>query len=292
MHLRLEIEVPFYMRLEDSWTLPYSRLCPKPRLAIIENEVITVGFDAVSRQIDNSGLIATRTVIVIDVTSKVVLTDQEVNTFFIRDSLRILNRLIASYQAVTGEVRNAGYIELLGMSDVQLFANLSVDGQNIRDRWPFHNANTFPLERPEIEQIQQKMLGARMVPESLFSANAQLLTNRGQYSLAVVQAAVAVELRITRFIVRRLRHQGRSKTYVEAYRRETLGRKVRHVAPDPRSLEVYCSARPRLKELLRRLRTSFTPLRNRVAHEGHLASQEEALRCLRQMSKVFQTLPD
>lgn len=292
MHLRLEIAVPFYIRLENPWSLPYSRLCPQPRLASLESEAVTVSFDAVDRRIDNSGNVATRSVIVIEVTPTEMLTDEEVSTFFIRDSLRILNRLIASYQAVTGEVSNAGYIESLGRSDIQLFANLSVDGRDIRDRWPFHTANTFPLERPEIEQIQQRMLGARMVPESLFSASAHLLINRGQYSLAVVQASVAAELRITRFIVQRLRRQGRPKEYVDTYRRQTLGNKVRYTAPDPRSLEAYCRTRPRFKALLRRLRESFTPLRNRVVHEGHLASQEEALRCLRQMSEVFQALSD
>jgi hypothetical protein len=268
MHLRLDIEVPFYIRLEDPWSLPYSHLCPKPRLASLESEAVTVSFDAISRRVDNSGHVATRSVIVIEVTSRKVLSDQEVSTFFIRDSLRILNPLIASYQAVTGEVSNAGYIESLGMSDIQLFANLSVDGQDIRDRWPFHTASTFPLERPEIEQIQRRMLGTRMVPESLFSANAHLLMNRGQYSLAIVQAAVAVELRITRFIVRRLRRLRWPKGDVEKYRGETLGAKVWYKAPDSRSLEAYSRTRPRLKrscvDCVRALRHFATALPIRV----------------------------
>lgn len=292
LHLRFEIEVPFYIRLEGSWSLPYARLCPKPRLASLESTDVTVGFDAADRRIDNSGNVARRSVIVIEATSGKMLTDEDARKFLISDSLRILNRLIASYQAVTGAVSNAGYIEPLGLSDIQLFANLSVDGQDIRDRWPGHSTNTFPLDGPEVEQIQQRMLGARMVPELLFSANARVLINRGQYSLAVVQAAVAAELRITRFIVRRLRGQGQSKEYIDKYRGETLGTKVWHRAPDPRSLEVYCTTQPKFKALLRRLRKSFTRLRGRVVHEGHLASQEEAMRCVRQMSEVFQVLSE
>ena len=79
------------------------------------------------------------------------------NTFAIRNCLEILNRVIASYQATTGEVIDAGFIFPMGTSDMQLFAEIRVNGEDIRDRWPSLRFDTSPLSLGEVDEFKREV---------------------------------------------------------------------------------------------------------------------------------------
>ena len=209
------------------------------------------------------------------------LSEESVNTFAIRNCLNILNRIIASYQATTGEVSNAGFIVPLGTSDMQLFAEIRVNGEDIRDRWPSHNICTAPLSRDQITEFEGYLTGQEDLPLSrLFLTNAILSLEQGQYPLAVLQAATAVELRLTQVIRKKLALREWPAEAIEPYERLTLGQKLRLPRTDPRSLKFHVGRVAGFSRLHNQVDQELTKLRNDVAHRGFLASHEEAKRAV------------
>jgi len=99
---------------------------------------------------------------------------------------------------------------------------------------------------------------------------------QGQYSLAVLQASIAVELRLTQFIVQKLKLAGWLNEAIKPYKEMTLGRKLNISRPDPWSLETYFSGKD-FNNLYKRIRKSLNKLRNDVAHDGYLPSHQEAI---------------
>jgi hypothetical protein len=110
---------------------------------------------------------------------------------------------------------------------------------------------------------------------------------RGQYALAVLQAATAVEVRVTQFVARKLRTAGWSDQAVEPYERVTLGQKLQIPQTSPRSLETYLSVVSEFPTTYGQLRDDLTPLRNRVAHRGYMASSSEAIYAVQVARKVL-----
>ncbi len=203
------------------------------------------------------------------------------NTFAIRNCLETLNRVIASYQATTGEVIDAGFIFPMGTSDMQLFAEIRVNGEDIRDRWPSLRFDTSPLSLGEVDEFKRYLTGQDDLPLfKLFLTNAVLSLERGQYPLAVVQAATAIELRITQVVSSRLNVAGWSSAAIKRYEGKTLGDKLSIPKTDPRSLETYYSQVAGFPNLYKEAAKDLTPLRNKVIHRGYLPSHEEAIRAV------------
>ena len=104
---------------------------------------------------------------------------------------------------------------------------------------------------------------------------------QGQYSLAVLQAATAVELRITQVVSSRLETAGRSSKAIKRYEDKTLGGKLQIPKTDPRSLETYYSQVAEFPNLYEGTAQNLTPLRNKVIHRGYLPSHEEAIEAVK-----------
>lgn len=109
---------------------------------------------------------------------------------------------------------------------------------------------------------------------------ARLYLERGQYSLAILQAATAVELKITQIVSQNLRIAGWSEDAIKPYERMSLGRKVDIPPTDPRSLVTYFATVTGFADSYMKVRGELTPLRNRVAHHGLIAAREEAINAL------------
>ncbi|MBI2304372.1 MAG: hypothetical protein HYU86_06455 [Chloroflexi bacterium] len=276
--VKVTIDLPFFLRLEDSVSVPYDEVCKESQIPELKKQDIQITFSHIhAGSIDKSNWPHERTTVAITLEAPKQLPNDSVNTFAIQNCLEILNRVITSYQATTGEVSNAGFIFSLGTSDMQLFADIRVNGQNIRDRWPLHNSNSFPLPNSKMDEFRHYLTGQDDLPlSSLFLTNAVLSLERGQYPLAVFQAAAAVELRITQVIRGKLKAAGWSDQAIEPYEKMTLGGKLQISQTDPRSLETYFDGVSGFADVYKKAKDNLTWLRNHVAHRGYLASHKDA----------------
>ena len=185
--VEVNIPLPSFLRLENALELSYGDVCGDPPITALRGSVVQINFTRLEGVIDNSGLTHARTAVSIRAETETQLAEEEINRFAIRDCLLMANKVITCYQATTAEVSNAGYISPLGTSDIQLFAEIRVDGKNFRDRWPFHDMNTVPLSAKEEGEFSSYLLGSDLPLPRLLLTNALLLLNRGQYSLSVIR---------------------------------------------------------------------------------------------------------
>lgn len=276
--VEVSIDLPFFLRLENSFIVPYENVCKEPQLPELKMLKVQV---TVSRRpagtIDKSEWPKERSTVVIRLDTPTQLSHDSINTFAIQNCLEIINKIISSYQAITLNVANAGFIIPLGTSFMQLFAEIRVNGQDFRDRWPSHSLNTFPLPADRVEEFHSYLNDQEQLPLSkLFLTNAMLSLEIGQYSLAVLQAAISVELRLTQVVRKKLITRGWPNEAIEPYEKLTLGRKLRMTEKDPRSLKFHFSQVVGSSELFKKLDNKLIRLRNDVAHRGHLASPQEA----------------
>ena len=277
--VKVTMELPFFLRLEAPISVSYNGVCSEPYIPELSDRNIRIEF---SRRpvlpIDRSGWQYVRTTVTITLNTPRKLSVASVNTFAIQNCLEILNGVITSYQATTGEVHNAGIISPLGMSDMQLFADIRVNGKDFRDRWPGHNLNTIPLQVDKLEEFNNYLSNQNNIPLSrLFLTNASLSLQRGQYPLAILQGATAVELRVTQVIIDKLKTSGWSMKAIEPYGKMTLGNKLQLPRTDPRSLETYFNEIVGFSAIYKKVRDDLIPLRNKVTHRGYLPSHQEAL---------------
>lgn len=277
------MDLPFFLRLEGCVNVTYDEVCRESEVPELKGHNIQITFSRTpASSIDKSGWRHERTTVAIALQTPKQLRDDSVNAFAVQNCLEILNRVIISYQATTGEVSNAGFIFPLGTSDMQLFADVRVNGRDFRDRWPFHSLNTFPLPNDKIAEFKHYLTEPHNMPLSrLFLTNAALSLGRGQYPLAILQAATAVELRVTQLICAKLKTAGWSEKAIEPYEKMTLGGKLQIPRTDPRSLETYFDGVSGFAGVYTQARDDLTPLRNHVAHQGWLASHQEARRAVK-----------
>jgi len=274
--LEVSIDLPFLIRLETPVSIWYETICHENQIPDLLGKQVGISFQKVATDADDrTGWPSERTKVTIRVEAPEEWSDELTGRFAIRNCLDILNRVITSYQAATGEVSNAGFISPLGTSDMQLFADIKVNGLDVRDRWPSRGINAFPLKTDEVSEFGRYLSGELPFPMArLLFVNAITSLERGQYSLAVLQAAIAVELRLAEFIRAKLRAAGWSNPAIQPFEQMTLGGKLNLAPTDPRSVETYLPGirTPVLSELL--------PLRNDVVHRAHLATHEEGERAV------------
>ena len=275
--------------MEGAVEVPYDKVCKEPRVPELRGQNIKITFSRQgARRIDKSAWTYERTTITIMAQTAQSLSKDSKNKFAIRNCLEILNKVIASYQVTTGEVSNAGFISQMGISDMQLFADIRVDGKDFRDRWPSHSHNTKPLLAAEMAEFKHYLSGQNDLPLSrLFLINANLSLERGQYSLAVLQAATAIEIRVTQYMVGKLKENGWSQKAIAPYEKKTLGNKLQISQTDPRSLETYFTGVRGFTDIYKKVKDDLTPLRNDVAHRGYLACQEQAKRAVDMASEFM-----
>jgi len=290
--IEVTVNLPFFLRLEGPFTVRYEEICREAQLPELVGQDIKVTFSrrpvgSIDRS-DGPVKVKERTTVAIKVQTPTQLSDDSPSTFAIRNCLEILNHVILSYYSTTGEISNAGFITPLGTSDMQLFAEIRVDGKDIRDRWPSQSINTCPLQRDQITKFTAFLTGKeKWLLVRLFLTNAILSLEQGQCSLAVLQAATAVELRTTQYVTSKLKTAGWNSGKIRGYEDKTLGQKLRRYAqPDLRSLETHFGGNTNFSSLHHQLKCWFTRLRNNVTHRGHLASHQEAKRAVK-MAREF-----
>jgi hypothetical protein len=273
----VRLDLPFYLRLKDHTTVRYEEVCHESQIDQLLGREVVISFSPRrAGEIDKSDVPKVQTTIAIKVVAPVQLSEGDVNKFAIKNCLEIINRLVTAYQAATREMSNAGYIVPLGMSYMQLFAHIQINGNDFRDRWPSHNIDTFPLPDDTLADFNRFVTGQGRLPlADVFLSNAALSLNLGQYPLAVLQAATAVELRTTQIIREKLEGNGWSDQAIKPYERMTLGQKLQLPKTDPRSLQTYYDGIAGFDNVFNKAKDELTRLRNQVAHRGHLPSFEE-----------------
>jgi len=282
-NVEVTIELPFFLRLEGSISVKYDEVCKKSVLQELSEHDIKITFSRrPAASIDKSDISYERSTIMLKLEAQKQLSGDSINFFATRNCLEILNRIITSYQVTTGDVNNAGFIFSMGTSDMQLFADIRVNGMDIRDRWPFHKYNTIPLSKNKETEFKAYLTNQQDLPLSnLFFTNAALSLERGQYPLAILQAATAVELRITQVICGKLMTAGWSDKAIKPYTNKTLGGKLKIPNTDLRSLETYFNGVKGFPDVYMKVKDNLTPLRNNVAHRGYLASDAEAVKTVK-----------
>ena len=262
----------FYLRLDSALLVPYESVCRESCIREFAGKQIQISFSSgPAGTIDNADWTEKPMAVVsirIDADSEP--SEETVNLFAIRNCEEILNWLITCYQAATGEVSNAGFVGSIGTSDIQLFADIRLNGRDIRARWPSHSFNTLPLQDTEIKAFESYLCRQEDLPLArLLYINAMTSLEQGRYWQTVLQAAAAVEVRITDAVCKRLKSAAWSDAAIKPFQDSTLGTKLAIPPTDPRSIETYfpgASKRPKDK---------LVPLRNRVAHRGYLPSEDE-----------------
>lgn len=283
--LRVIVDLPFYLRLAKPIKVSYDDVCQEAPLTELSGESVDISFAEIpSGRIDKSGMESAHSQVILEMSLPALLADKAIGTFAINNCREVLNRLILSYQAASGEVSNAGFIHPLGTSDMQFFADIRVDGEDVRDRWPFHSFTNMPLSPDQRDRFDLFLTGKERLPlPTLFLTNATLLLETGQYSLSVVQAASAVELRLTEYIVGKLAAAAWSATKLHSYTDKTLGAKLglgRMPLDEKESLPTYLEPQPWFPQLFSQLKDPLNRVRNHIMHDGHLATQNEALQAV------------
>lgn len=290
MKIKVKIDLNFFLRIQGPLVVSYHDVCTEGQLSELRGQKVEITF--LRRDpgaIDKSEWSAKpRSTVVMSVETAAPLLGDSKGTFAIRNCLDIINKVITSYQGATGEISNAGFIVPLGTSDMQLFAEILVDGQDFRDRWPSYSFNTVPLSAEQLREFNSYLTGLQQPPlDRLFLTNARLALEQGRYPLAVLQAATAVELRITAVVSEKLRVAGWSEQAIEPYERLTLGQKLQIPFTDTRSLETYFNGVSGFDALYKQVRGELNHLRNRVAHRGYLVTHDEAIKAVRIASKFL-----
>jgi len=133
--VEVTIDLPFFLRLEDSFIMRYEDICQESQLPeLVEKDVVITFSRKPAGTIDKSGWPKERSSIAIKVETPSQLSDGSVGSFAIQNCLEILNKVILSYHSTTGEVSNTGFISPIGTSYIQLFAEIIVDGKDLRNR--------------------------------------------------------------------------------------------------------------------------------------------------------------
>lgn len=293
--VEVTFDLPFYLRVANALTIPYEKMCQEAQVPELVGCTLGITFsqrDAGKiNKMSHPNVQYERTTVSIKVETSLNLSEDSVGRFAIVNCLEILNWVITSYQATTTEVSNAGFIFPLGTSDMQLFAEIRVNGNDFRDRWPGHSLNTFPLSVDEAKEFERYLTRQEDLPLSrLFWTNASLSLERGQYPLAVLEAATAVEVKVTQIVTGKLKAAGWSDQAIKPYERMTLGQKLQIPRTDPRSLETYFNTVSEFPTTYKQVKDDLTPLRNRVAHRGHMASHEEARQAVSMARKFLKAL--
>lgn len=278
-NIKVTIGLPFFLRLDKPLTVPYEKVCKELPLPELKNQKIKIAFSRrAADDIDKSEWTKVRSIITIKVSIPVPLSDKSISTFAINNCREIINNIISSYQATTLQVDNAGFTIPLGTSYMQLFAEILVNGKDIRDRYPSYSANTFPLTSTQLREFKRYLKDKDKLPLSrLFLTNASLSLEQGQYSLAVLQSAMAVELRLTRYISKKLISRRWPNEAIEDYEAQNITRKLDYRKKDLRSLKYYFNSTA-FYEMFKKMRKELIEPRNKVLHWGYLASHSEAIK--------------
>jgi hypothetical protein len=282
MRIEVTLALPFYLRLEGPTAVTYEAVCRDSLVPELIGCAVVVTFSRHSvGAIDYSGFTASRSIATIAVETNGPVPEDSRHIFAIRNCQEIINSFIVAYHAVTGEVSNAGYICPLSTDDIQLFAEILVDGQDIRDRWPFHDANTFPLTAEQAAEVSGYVARHDGLPlAKVFLTNARLLLEQGQYAPSVVQAATAVEVRTSEYVRAKLKAAGWTDQAIMPYENLTLGGKLAKKKPDPLSLETYLDGVAGFDQIYASAKGELKDLRNDVMHRGRLPTSDEAVRVL------------
>ena len=174
--VEIVIDLPFFLRLEDPLTVGYDQVCQESPLPQLAGQDVQIAFSRrPAGAIDRSEWPSKeRSAVAIRLETATPISKNSVTTFAILNCLEILNRIILSYHYTTGEVSNAGFITSLGTSYMQMFAEIKVDGEDFRDRWPSERINTIPLQPDQIKEFTAFFTGREEWPARLFLTNATL----------------------------------------------------------------------------------------------------------------------
>ena len=279
--VQVTLDLPFYLRLEEPVTFAYRDVCTENQLSEFAEADVKVRFNRrAAPNIDRSGIGGReRTTVVIQATSIESLSDQSIGVFAINNSRELINRVITAYQAVTGEIDNAGLILPVGTGQMRLMAEIEIDGEDGRDRWPAVSVNTFPMDRGDVSRFEDFVSGKQTLPiANLFLTNASIQLAQGQYSLAVFLAASAVESRISAFVVTKLRELRERPPTISRYEKLPLGPKLDKSSGRIDSIETYLIDVEGYADLHERLKTRLNRgLRVPVVHHEHLSTLAEAI---------------
>ena len=269
--IEVQIPLPFALRATKALRIPYSDLCPDGAITELQGDKVLIDFRTyVDPFADKSALPARRTTLMLSIETDSTIDENIASHFALTNALIIANRTISSFQAATHDWHNAGFISPVGLEHLQLYAEILLDGTSIRDRWPFKSAFSIPITPQQEQDFERFVRGEALPLHELFLANASVLLNRGEYSLAVVQWAEAVEMWLTEQVCAFLRNRGETPQVITGYEDRTLGGKLNHKFSDE------CFTWANHPGMLKALQDDLNALRNKVIHRGHLATESEA----------------
>jgi hypothetical protein len=269
--IKVQLKLPFYLQLEKQYTIPYLKMCSEK---LSKFKLCDIAISFINKQCEYN-MPHQNTTIIIRLESSHSLTGDDVNFFVCRNCLEIINRVIMAYHAATGSWVNAGFINPIGLTEIQLNAEIFVNRNDFRDRKPFHSFNSFPLE-PEKEREFEDYLGGVKIPlPRLLITNAILLLEQGQYSLSALQSIIAIEVHLSNEISEKLKLKGKSQKEIDEYLKATLGEKLLSSRPDDERAETYWSKINGFPNIYTKIKSDYK-IRNDIAHKGYIASKNEA----------------
>lgn len=285
--VEVRLKFPFYLQLKKQYKVPYGNICTE-QLNQLKSSDIEISF--LHNQCE-SEFTHMNTTIIIRSESPYPLNEVDVNFFTCSNCLEIINRVIMAYHASTGSWSNAGFINLIGLTEIQLNAEISLNGNDFRDRKPFQSFCNFPLQQEQEREFEDYLCGAMMPFSRLSITNAILLLEQGQYSLSVLQAIIAIEVHLSNEIIKKLKQNGKSQMEINKYSELTLGGKLSFSPSDDKSAEKYWSNINGFTTLHSKIKNDLNPLRIKIVHYGYIPNKDEAVSAINVARKFIKSIP-
>lgn len=270
------VPLPFYLRLEAEVKVDYDVLPILTKRAALEGKTFRVRPISVPAYVGRSGMPSPRSTLEIVLETKKLPQGLKaaLSDGLLPEVLAVVNHVIDAYRSATRETRNGGFVTRLGLSDLQLFAELELDGVHLRDRWPEPSFNTFPLAPNRKGDFLACVADASMItPESIFLCEAMIALARGQYCQSFILGTVVIEVRLTEAIAANL-----TKLDAQGFRgrKLTLGNKLRLKPNDKAYAPKHFRHLGGFQGFWDDLKC-INKTRNAILHHGHLTvTSEEA----------------
>jgi hypothetical protein len=174
-----QVPLPFYLRLRGQFQLIYDSLPVEERHAALSAKTFRVCPVARTADVGGSGMPVPRATL--EIALEFDELPEELRCLFegalLHDLLVIANHVIDAYRSASRESSNAGFIARIGLSHLQMFAEL--DGEDLRDRWPQLSHSHLPLSpRARAAFLSCLADSRKIVPESIFLCEAMIALQR------------------------------------------------------------------------------------------------------------------
>lgn len=278
--LVVRVPLPFFLRETGDLSVASDVLDVRPNAAFLEGRSFRVSRGHQMQPAARSGEVHPQTVLAVAAAFDELTAEQEaeiVRSGLLAEVLQVVNLVIDAYRSVTRESNNSGFLGRIGWSHMCLYAEIELDGQDVRERWPFPSLSTFPLRPEQKQEVIARLADPSLItPEDVFYSEAAVALNRGEYCQSLVLSVIVTEMCVAKAVSAKL-----APAEAEKFRKGTFGTMIGYAAGLPRSAGTYWGDQPGFDEFWHGL-SDLNEKRIDVLHYGRRdISQDDAADALK-----------